>query len=90
MRNRTSDLRIFFVNVIFLYCKLNPNSRLRHCFKSFLVALWNILSFPFLQVLTSLEPLTLTFYTLVLFSIYGNNGDTISVREVIINIKKYH
>ena len=39
-----------------------------------------------LQVLTSLEPPALAFYNVVLFSIYGDDGDT---RGVIINIKKY-
>ena len=78
--------KIIFATVIFLYYKLNPNSRLRPCIKSSLVALWNILSFPFLQVLTSLEPPALTFYNVVLFSIYGDDGDT---RGVIINIKRY-
>ena len=78
--------KIVFATVIFLYYKLNPNSRLRHCIKSSIVALWNILSFPFLQVLRTLEPPALTFYKVVLFSIYGDDGDT---RDVIIIIKKY-
>ena len=58
--------KIVFATVIFLYYKLNPNSRLRHCIKSSIVVLWNILSFPFLQVLRSLEPPALTFYNVVL------------------------
>ena len=78
--------KIVFATVISLYYKLNPNSRLRHCIKSSIVALWNILSFPFLQVLTSLEPPALKFYNVVLFSIYGDDEDT---RGIIINIKKY-
>ena len=80
----------FFVNVIFLYCKFNPNNILRHCIESSLVVLWNFLSFPVLQVVTSLEPPALSFNKLALFSIYGNDGDIISTGGAIINIEKYH
>ena len=45
--------------------------------------------FEFLQFVTSLEPPALTSYNLALFSIYGNDGTTISTRGVIINIDKY-
>ena len=70
--------KIFVVNSIFLYRKLNPNSGLRHCINTSLITLWNFLSFRVSQFVTSLEPPALTFYNLALFSIYGNNGTTIS------------
>ena len=80
--------KIFVINSIFLYRKLNPNSGLCHCFKSSVIALWNFPSFPVSQFVTSLEPPPLTFYNLALSSIYVNDGTTISRRSVIINIKK--
>ena len=70
--------KIFVINSIFLYRKLNPKSELRHCINTSLVALWNFLSFRVSQFVTSLEPPVLTFYNLALFSIYGNDGTTIS------------
>ena len=69
---------IFVINSIFLYRKLNPNSGLRHCINTSLITLWNFLSFRVSQFVTSLEPPALTFYNLELFSIYGNDGTTIS------------
>ena len=81
----------FLSSTLYLFhCNLNSNSGLRHSIKSFLIALWNFLSFPVSQFVTSLEPPALTFYNLALFSIYGNDGTTISRRGVIINLKKYH
>ena len=68
----------FVINFIFLYRKLNPNSGLRHCINTSLITLWNFLSFRVSQFVTSLEPPALTFYNLALFSIYGNDGTTIS------------
>ena len=38
--------KIFVINSIFFYCNLNPNSGLRHCIKSSLIAPKNFLSFP--------------------------------------------
>ena len=70
--------KIFVINSIFLYRKLNPNSGLRHCINISLITLWNFLSFRVSQFVTSLEPPVLTFYNLALFSIYGNDGTTIS------------
>ena len=70
--------KIFVINFIFLYRKLNPNSGLRHCINTSLITLWNFLSFRVSQFATSLEPPALTFYNLALFSIYGNDGTTIS------------
>ena len=70
--------KIFVINSIFLYRKLNPNSGLRHCINTSLITLWNFLSFRVSQFVTNLEPLALTFYNLALFSIYGNDGTTIS------------
>ena len=70
--------KIFVINSIFLYRKLNPNSGLPHCFNTSLITLWNFLSFRVSQFATSLEPPALTFYNLALFSIYGNDGTTIS------------
>ena len=70
--------KIFVINSIFLYRKLNPNSGLRHCINTSLITLWNFLSFRVSQFVTSLEPPALTFYNLALFSIYGNDGTTIS------------
>ena len=70
--------KIFVINSIFLYRKLNPNSGLRHCINTSLITLWNFLSFRVSQFVTSLEPPALTFYNLELFSIYGNDGTTIS------------
>ena len=70
--------KIFVINSIFLYRKLNPNSGLRHCSNTSLITLWNFLSFRVSQFVTSLEPPALTFYNLELFSIYGNDGTTIS------------
>ena len=70
--------KIFVINFIFLYRKLNPNSGLRHCINTSLITLWNFLSFRVSQFVTSLEPPALTFYNLELFSIYGNDGTTIS------------
>ena len=81
--------KIFVINSIFLYRRLNPNSELRHCINSPLIALWNFLSFRVSQFVTSLEPPARTFYDLVLFFIYGNDRTTISRRGVIININKY-
>ena len=80
--------KIFVINSIFLYRKLNPNSGLCHCFKSSVIALWNFPSFRVSQFVTSLEPPALTFYNLALFSIYVNDGTTISRSSVIINIKQ--
>ena len=70
--------KIFVFNSIFLYRKLNPNSGLRHYINTSLITLWNFLSFRVSQFVKSLEPLALTFYNLALFSIYGNDGTTIS------------
>ena len=70
--------KIFVINSIFLYRKLNPNSGLRHCINTSLITLWNFLSFRVSQFVTSLGPPALTFYNLTLFSIYGNDGTTIS------------
>ena len=70
--------KIFVINSIFLYRKLNPNSGLRHCINTSLITLWNFLSFRVSQFVTSLEPPVLTFYNLALFSIYDNDGTTIS------------
>ena len=70
--------KIFVVNFIFLYRKLNPNSGLRHYINTSLITLWNFLSFRVSQFVTNLEPLALTFYNWALFSIYGNDGTTIS------------
>ena len=81
--------KIFVIASIFLYRKLNPNSELRYCIDSSLIALWNFLLVRVSQFVTSLEPPALTFYNLALFSIYGNDGTTISRRGVIININKY-
>ena len=53
--------KIFVINSIFFYCNLNPNSGLRHIIKSSLIALWNFLSFPVSQFVTSLERPALTF-----------------------------
>ena len=52
------------------------------------IALWNFPWFRVSQFVTSLEPPALTFYNLVLFSIYVNDGTTISRSSVIINIKQ--
>ena len=68
----------FFINFIFLYRKLNPNSGLCHCVNTSLITLWNFLSFRVSQFVSSLEPPALTFYNLELFSIYSNDGTTIS------------
>ena len=70
--------KIFVVNSIFLYRKLNPNSGLRHYINTSLITLWNFLSFRVSQFVSSLEPPASTFYNLQLFSIYGNDGTTIS------------
>ena len=70
--------KIFVINSIFLYRKLNPNSGLRHCINTSLITLWNFLSFRVSQFVSSLEPPALTFYNLELFSIYGNDGTTMS------------
>ena len=70
--------KLFVINSIFLYRKLNPNSGLRHCINTSLITLWNFLSFRIPQFVTSLEPPVLTFYNLALFSIYGKDGTTIS------------
>ena len=80
--------KIFVINSIFLYRKLNPNSGLCHCFKSSVIALWSFPSFRVSQYVTSLEPSALTFYNLALFSIYVNDGTTISRSSVIIKIKQ--
>ena len=80
--------KIFVIDSIFLYRKLNPNSGLCHCFKSSVIALWNFPSFRVSQFVTSPEPPTLTFYNLALFSVYVYDGTTISRRSVIINIKQ--
>ena len=80
--------KIFVINSIFLYRKLNPNSGLCHCFKSSVIALWNFPSFRVSRFVTSLEPPALTSYNLVLFSIYVNDGTTISRSSDIINIKQ--
>ena len=52
------------------------------------IALWNFPSFRVSQFVTGLEPPALTFYNLALFSIYVNDGTTISRSSVIINIKQ--
>ena len=70
--------KIFVINFIFLYRKLNPNSGLRHCINTSLITLWNFLSFRVSQFVSSLEPPALTFYNLELFSTYGNDGTTMS------------
>ena len=70
--------KIFVINSVFLYHKLNPNSGLRHYINTSLITLWNFLSFRVSKFVTSLEPQALTFYNLALFSIYGNDGTTIS------------
>ena len=70
--------KIFVINSIFLYRKLNPNSGLRHCINTSLITWWNFLSFRVSQFGTSLESPALTFYNLALFSIYSNDGTTIS------------
>ena len=75
--------KIFVVNSKFFYCNLNSNNGLRHSIKSSLIALWNLLSFPVSQFVTSLEPPALTFYNLALFYIHGNDGTTILRRGVI-------
>ena len=80
--------KIFVINSIFLSRKLNPNSGLCHCFQSSVIALWNFPSFRVSQFVKSLEPPALTFYNLALFSIYVNDGTTISRSSVIINIKQ--
>ena len=67
---------------------MNPDSGLCHCFKSSVIALWNFPSFRVSQFVTSLEPPALTFYNLALFSIYVNDGTTISRSSVIINVKQ--
>ena len=71
--------KIFVINSIFLYRKLNPNSGLRHSINTSIIVLWNFLSFQVSQFVTSLEPPALTFYNLALFSIYGN--DELQFRE---------
>ena len=53
--------KVFFINSIFFYCNLNPNRGLRHIINSSLIALWNFLSFPVSQFVTSLERPALTF-----------------------------
>ena len=68
--------KIFVINSIFLYRKLNPNSGLRHCINTSLITLWNFLSFRVSQFVSSLEPPALTFYNLDY--IYGNDGTTMS------------
>ena len=70
--------KIFVINSIFLYRKLNPNSGLLHCINTSLITWWNFLSFRVSQFGTSLESPALTFYNLALFSIYSNDGTTIS------------
>ena len=80
--------KIFVINSIFLYCKLNPNSGLCHYFKSSVIALRSFPSFRVSQYVTSLELPALTFYNLALFSIYVNDGTTISRSSVIIKIKQ--
>ena len=80
--------KIFVINSIFLYRKLNSDSGLCHCFKSSVIALWNFPSFRVSQFVTSLEPPALTFYNLALFSIYVYDGTTISRSSVIMNIKQ--
>ena len=80
--------KIFVINSIFLYRRLNSKSELRHCINTSLVTLWNFLSFRVSQFVTSLEPPALTFYNLALFSIYVNDGTTISRISVIMNIWK--
>ena len=82
--------RFLSSTLYFFYCNLNSNSGLRQSIKSSLITLWNFLSFPVSQFVTSLEPPALTFYNLALFYIYGSDGTTISRRGVIINLKKYH
>ena len=81
--------KIFVIDSIFLYRKLNLNSGLRHRINTSLITLWNFLSFRVSQFVMSLEPLALTFYNLALLSIYGNDGTAISTWGVIININKY-
>ena len=81
--------KIFVINCIFFFCNLNSNSGLRHSIKSFLIAPWNFLSFRVSQFVTSLEPPALTFYNLALFSIYVNDGTTISRSSVIILINAF-
>ena len=81
--------RFLSSTLYFFYCNLNSNSGLRRSIKSSLIALWNFLSFPVSQFVTSLEPPALTFYNLALFSM-DDDGTTISRRGVIINLKKYH
>ena len=81
--------RFLSSTLYFFYCNLNSNSGLRRSIKYSLIALWNFLSFPVSQFVTSLEPPALTFYNLALFSM-DDDGTTISRRGVIINLKKYH
>ena len=49
------------LTLYFFYCNLNPNSGLRHIIKSSLIALWNFLSSPVSQFVTSSERPELTF-----------------------------
>ena len=69
---------------------MSTNSGIRHCIKSSLIALWNFLSFQFRNLWRAWNGQHWLFHNLALFSIYGNDGTTVSKRGVIINLKKYH
>ena len=69
--------KIFVISSNFLYRRLNPDSGLRHCIHSPLIALSNFPAFRVSQFVTGLEPPAETIYNLAIFSIYSNDGTTI-------------
>ena len=81
--------KIFVINSIFLYRKLNPNSGLCHCSIP-LSSLYGIsCRFGFHNLWRAWIRQHWLFYNLALLSIYGNDGTPISTWGVIININKY-
>ena len=78
--------KIFVINSIFLYRKLNPNVTAIIPLSS----LYGIsCRFEFHNLWRVWKRQHLLFYNLALFTIYGNDGTAISTWGVIININKY-
>ena len=82
--------KIFVINSIFFYCNVNLDS-------GFVIAVYPLSSlleiscrFQFHNLWRAWNGQHWLFHNLSLFSIYGNDGTTISRRGVIINLKKYH
>ena len=75
--------KILVINSISFYCKLNPNTGLRHRVKSYLIALWNFLSFAVSQFVTSQEPHLL--FIIWHFSLFTEMMTEIQTSGVIIN-----